>query len=486
MTGGGPPLGETSRPLPAAGTRTPLQPLSDAELTDEGAWALLDATPDGFVMADESGRIMLVNRQTEELFGYDRADLLGRSVDELLPERLRQPHRAHRTRYRAEPRTRSMGAGMALFGRRADGSEFPVEISLSPLRTDRGLRVVAAIRDITERVESEAQSRSVSEMVDAISDGVLIFDAESLRFTHVNKGAVDQVGYERDELLGMTMLHIAPEFDEALLRALLAPFEAGDLESTTFTTVHRHRDGTDLPVEITLEVRRDAEGRPRSYVKIVRDIRERLEADRLLRSAEQDLRVADDRDRIARDLHDRTIQRLFAAGLTLQGALMRCEQPDVAERLSGVIDQVDDTIRELRSVIFGLSSQTEGSGLRHEIQRIVTDEGDVLGFEPRLRLDGLVEAVAPAVAAELLATLREALSNVARHAQATKVDVTLICGDTVFLQVVDDGVGIADDVVQGNGTRNLAARAGNLGGHFEVAARPYGGTKLEWQVPNPH
>ena len=303
-----------------------LQPLSDAGLTDEGAWALLDAAPDGIIMVDETGRVLLVNRQIEELFGYDRADLLGRSVDDLLPERLQQLHRAHRTRYRVEPRTRSMGAGMTLFGRRADGTEFPVEISLSPMKTDNGLRVVAAVRDVTERTKLEAQARGVFETLDAIGDGVFIFDAQTLRFTHVNQGAVDQVGYQRDELVGMTMLHIAPEFNEERLRALLEPLERGELSSTTFTTIHRHRDGTDLPVEITLEARRGDDGPPRTYIKIVRDISERLEADKRLRQAEQELRLVDDRERIARDLHDRTIQRLFAAGLTLQGAQMRCDQ----------------------------------------------------------------------------------------------------------------------------------------------------------------
>src|SRR5438034_3559601 len=92
------------------------RPLSDAGLSDEMAWSLLDAAPDGIIMADEDGLILLVNRQTEDLFGYERGDLLGRSVDDLLPERFRQIHRAHRTRYRVEPRTRTMGAGLTLFG----------------------------------------------------------------------------------------------------------------------------------------------------------------------------------------------------------------------------------------------------------------------------------------------------------------------------------------------------------------------------------
>jgi PAS domain S-box-containing protein len=315
---------------------------------------------------------------------------------------------------------------------------------------------------------------------------VLIFDAQTLRFTHVNQGAVEQVGYGRDELLGMTMLHIAPEFNEESLRALLESFERGELSSTTFTTMHRHRDGTDLPVEITLEARRGDDGRPRAYIKVVRDISERLEADKRLRQAEQDLRLVDDRERIARDLHDRTIQRLFAAGLTLQGAQARCEQEEVADRLSTVVDDLDDTIRELRSVIFGLHARAQDSGLRSEILRIVSDERRVLGFEPQVRFDGLIDTVSDAIATELLATLREALSNVARHAQASSVQVIVECDDNVVLRVLDDGRGVPDNAVSGNGTRNLNARAVLLGGRCELSARPDGGTVFEWLVPNAH
>jgi len=461
----------------------PLRPLSDAGLSDAGAWALLDAAPDGVVLVDEGGRILLVNRRTEELFGYDRGDLLGRSVDELLPERLRQIHRADRTRYRVEPHTRSMGAGMALLGRRADGGEFPVEISLSPITTDSGLRIVAAIRDVTARTELEAEARGVYEMFDAIGDGVFILDAETMHFTHVNQGAVDQVGYTRDELLTMTMLHIAPELDEARLRALLEPFESEESSSTTFTTTHRHRDGTDLPVEITLEVRRDDDGSPRSYITIVRDITERLEADRRLRQVETDLRVVEDRERIARDLHDNTIQRLFAAGLMLQAALSDADE-EVAMRVGAVIDDLDDTIRELRSVIFGLHPRTRG--LRSEILRIVSDERRVLGFEPQVRFNGLIDTVSDAIATQLTATLREALSNVTRHAHASSVQVVLECDDNVVLRVLDNGDGIHENAIEGNGTRNLTARASMLGGQCQRVARPNGGTMLEWMVPNTH
>ena len=180
--------------------------------------AMVDAAPDGVLMADENGRILFANRQLEDLFGFARAALLGRSVDDLLPEHSQQVHRAHRTRYRAEPRLRSMGAGLTLLGRRADGTEFPVEISLSPLPGDDELRVVAVVRDISERLQSEAVHREVLEALGATRDAVSVLDAATLQFTYMNQGATEQVGYSRDELLQMTMLHITPEFTERELQ----------------------------------------------------------------------------------------------------------------------------------------------------------------------------------------------------------------------------------------------------------------------------
>ena len=386
--------------------------VSAVGLTDAAVSAVVDAAPDGIIVTDADGRIILANRRTESLFGYERGDLYGHSVDDLLPESLRQLHRTHRACYRAEPRIRAMGAGLNLLGRKSDGSVFPVEISLSPLGTDGGLRIVAVIRDITERLESEAEAREVREILDATRDGVLIFDADTLRFTYVNEGACEQVGFGSDELLQMTMLDIAPDFTEQKLRALLEPLARGDASSTTFMTVHRRRDGTELPVEVVLQAVPGAEGRPRRYVKIVRDVRQRLETEEQLRRAQQDLRLVEDRERIARDLHDVVIQKLFAAGMTIQGVWSRTPEPDQARRLSSVVDDLDDTIREIRSVIFSLRSN-RADGLRSDILRIVSEERLVLGFEPRVRFEGPVDTISESVATELLASLREALSNVA-------------------------------------------------------------------------
>jgi PAS domain S-box-containing protein len=456
-------------------------------LDDAALHALLDAAPDGILMADEDGRILFANHQAERLFGSDPGQLRGASVDDLLPERLQQVHRAHRTRYRAEPRLRTMGAGLMLMGRRQDGTEFPVEISLSPLPDDDGgLRVVAVVRDVSERVEAEMAQREVRDALDATRDAVLVLDADTLRFTYANEGAVEQVGYSRDELANMTMLHITPEFSDRSLRELLEPMASGRESSIMFTTVHRHRDGTDIPVEILMQAIPGDDGTPVRYVKIVRDVRERLETEQRLRRAEQHLRVVEDRERIARDLHDVVIQKLFACGMTVQSVAARSGDPEHGRRLNTVVDDLDETIREIRSVIFSLQSDTRDTpGVRADVLHVLDDHRDALGFEPRIRFEGPVDAMSDEVAVELLPAVREAISNVARHAEASSVEIAIEnVGDFVTLRVLDDGRGLPATVDAGNGLRNLSERAHRLGGRCLVTARPDGGTMLEWQVPS--
>lgn len=204
------------------------------------------------------------------------------------------------------------------------------------------------------------------------------------------------------------------------------------------------------------------------------------------RSAEQ-LTLLQDRDRIARDLHDLAIQRLFATGMTLQSAVRFVDHPAASERLLRAVDDLDETIKIIRSTIFGLrTSGRPGHGLRGRIVTAVEQAARALGFTPSLRMQGLIDTDVPAdIAEHVVAVLGEALSNAARHAHATAVEVSLaVGGGALSLSVTDNGVGLPRHGRR-SGLSNLAKRAESVGGELTLETPAQGGTRLLWQAPLP-
>lgn len=202
----------------------------------------------------------------------------------------------------------------------------------------------------------------------------------------------------------------------------------------------------------------------------------------------QRLSLIEDRERIGRDLHDTVIQRLFATGLSLQSAVRRADgRPDLAEKLNRAVDDIDETVREIRSTVFALQSAPEKTGgLRREILEIVDELTPLLPRTPRVRFDGAVDALVPRrVAEEVLPVVREALSNVARHAAARDVELELSVDlSELRVRVADDGRGLPDEIDAGFGIANLHRRAGALDGAVSVGPRHDGtGTVVEWTVP---
>ena len=194
--------------------------------------------------------------------------------------------------------------------------------------------------------------------------------------------------------------------------------------------------------------------------------------------------VFEDRDRIARDLHDLVIQRLYATGMSLEGVSARLGTSDNGLRVSNAVDALDETIKEIRSAIFSLHSRTgpDEAGLSGQILNVVEEAGGVLGFAPGLRMSGRLDKVPPEAGEHMLGALREALSNAARHANAGKVDVTVEVGTELILVVRDNGIGIRD-TARRSGLGNLAERAEMLGGAMHAGPADGGGTTLEWRVP---
>ncbi len=200
----------------------------------------------------------------------------------------------------------------------------------------------------------------------------------------------------------------------------------------------------------------------------------------------RELTLADDRERIARDLHDSVIQRVFAVALSLQAAASVARDPDLTGRLHTAVADLDETIREIRTTIFALELPPGAPGdLRVQALQVCAVAARSLGFEPEIRFTGPISLVPPHVGIEALVTLREALSNVARHASATWTEITLAASaDGLLLAVIDDGIGPATSGPGvGKGLANMAERAQALSGTFSLSALPEGRTRLEWLVP---
>jgi signal transduction histidine kinase len=198
----------------------------------------------------------------------------------------------------------------------------------------------------------------------------------------------------------------------------------------------------------------------------------------------RDRALTEDRDRIARDLHDSVIQRLFAIGLSLQGTARLVERPEAVMRIGEAIDKLDETIRQLRKAIFDIELTINKEGLHPKVLDLVHELRPVLGIHPQVSFSGPVDKmVTGTLAEEVLAVLRETLTNVGKHAEANQVVVTVTAGDQLRLVVADDGKGIGEIAPGGHGLKNLRQRAERRGGGMEIGTSREGGTRLSWYVP---
>lgn len=303
------PLAGADQPLVIAAIRD----VTDRVRAEQKFRDLLEAAPDAIVIVDRAGEIVVVNAQAENLFGYARAELLGNHVELLLPLRFRETHPERRSSYFRSPRVRTMSSSRDLVGRRKDGSEVPIEISLSPIDTEEGTLVAAAIRDVTERRLADAARHHLAAIVDSSEDAIIGKSLDGL-VTSWNDGARAVFGYAAEDIVGQPVSVLVPPDRLVEEQALLERIRHGE-SIPPFETTRRHKSGRIFDVSETISPIRDARGVVVGASRVARDISEKKTAEKNL---EQALRALADAHEEVRSFNHRLEQRVEETTADLQ------------------------------------------------------------------------------------------------------------------------------------------------------------------------
>lgn len=249
---------------------------------------IIHSAMDAIITVDEEQRIVLFNTAAEKMFGCLAKDVLGQSIDRFIPERHREAHGRHIKAFgETQVTNRRMGALGAIIGLRSDGEEFPIEASISHIQTGGKHLFTVILRDITERKRAEERISGLGRVLDDSLNEIYLFDADTLQFMQVNRGAQENLGYSMEELRFMTPLDLKVEFTIQSFQHLLQPLRLGKEKTIEFRTVHRRKDGTIYPVEVRLQLM--AHKMSNIFVAIILDLTDRMKAERALQESQRTL-----------------------------------------------------------------------------------------------------------------------------------------------------------------------------------------------------
>jgi PAS domain S-box-containing protein len=481
----------------------------------------LEFAPDAVIGVDETGEIRLANSRTQAVFGYPREELIGRSIEMLVPEGIRSSHVGHRDRYFEAPRTRPMGAGLDLYARRKDGSEFPCEISLSTVATDAGMMALAAIRDITDRRRDRDELRRAVRRLQAATDVAIAVggetDLERVLEAIVERGralvearALIILLREGEDLVVGATAAVADGLDpkvgdlrmpanDASEQVLLGRFTGADLgaeESGRALLAPLLFRGDPLGVVVAL----DRVGEPGRFTDEDQRLLEAFAAsaatgvatarsmaeERLqntIDSAEQE------RSRWARELHDETLQALAVLRMRLSSALREDSADSLEETGHTAVMQIDEEIVKLRRLITELRpASLDTIGLEAALQALAEQQGQATGIEVDTDFELPRDEEArptPVLETAVYRLAQEALNNVSKHSMAQHAELAVrVTRGAIEIEVSDDGVGFEPNLVrEGFGLVGMRERAALLGGTLEVSSTRGKGTSVRAEIP---
>jgi PAS domain S-box-containing protein len=454
----------------------------------------LDSAPDGIMVVDKSGSIVFVNREVSAILGYDAGELIGQPVEDVLPERLRDLHVRHRQEYLTHLRARAMGGHYELCARRKDGTEIPIEASLSPMADRTGLLVVVAMRDASERKLAERRLRESEErfreLGDQSRDVIWIVGLNPVRVLYVSPALERIWGIAPAQLYQDPRAWepgVHPDDRERVCRA----WEEACMPATSGGFEMEYRivrpDGSICWLSDILTPIRDSAGNVVRLGGVSRDITEK-------KRLEQGMQEAADRERrsLGHDLHDGLGQELTAIAL-LAGAMAssarRAGRPEAegVDKLEGLLRRA---ITTCRSIARGLSPLGYASGNLIEALRDMTDtQREAFGAD--VHFEAFTAAplrVAPDTSDHLYRIAQEAVTNARRHANAKAISVTLdIKPSTVRLEVLDNGTGLESPAVEphGMGLTIMRFRASAIGARLSIGPGEHGGTLVTCECPQP-
>jgi PAS domain S-box-containing protein len=467
--------------------------MAELRASEQQFRALLESAPDAVLIVDADGQILLVNEQTEELFGYPRAELLGKPIETLMPERDRESHVRQRSSYMADPLTRPMGFSN-LAARGKDGTEIPVDISLTAIETDDGRLAIAFVRDITTRHEGELAIKQLAAIVESSDDAIIgkTLDGTILSW---NRGAERMYGFSAAEMVGQPVTVLAPPDQPDELPDLIVRLEKGE-QIEQLETTRRRKDGAEIDVMLKVSAIRNGRGEIVGSSTIARDITlQKAQAELERELAERRALLAhlvtageEERARIAGDIHDDSIQAIAAAGMRLQILQRKLDDPEQLRLLAELQQTIGLSIDRLRHLLFELRPPVlDSEGLAPALEMYLEDAGT--GSTTRYELkDKLRSQPSRQTRTILYRIVQEALVNVRKHACASAVTVTLRERDSGYLvRIADDGVGFAIDQtkpVSGHlGLASMRERAMLADGWMRVESAPHEGTTIEVWLP---